>query len=110
MEERQSVEIKALFAQAQDFCEYAKKFRAKGQFTSLGLPDRKKLDVTLNQTLVEAQRLLQLIKVHCSYCRRTGGKLQGECTQCGEEVCTLCGVEINGKFVHRDICARFFHE
>ena len=86
MEERQSVEIKALFAQAQDFCEHAKKFRTKGQFTSIGLEDRKKLDVTLNQTLVEAQRLLQLIKVHCFYCRRTGGKSQGECTQCGEEV------------------------
>lgn len=110
MEETPSVEIKALFAQAQDFCERAKKFRTKGQFTSIGLEDRKKLDVTLNQTLEEAERLLQLIKVLCSYCRRAGGKSQGECSQCGEEVCTLCGVEINGQFVHRDICARFFHE
>ena len=110
MDQTQSDEIKALYALAQDICKQAQKFKNREKFAVLGLDDRKKLGVAFRQTLVETQRLLELLNVICSYCRQTGGEFQGECSQCGQEVCSLCGVEIQGKWVHADICARYFEE
>lgn len=101
-------DLQKLEKAARDFLEITKKIGEHHNLAALDPSERQKVHGFFREVIGESQRIMGALHVFCQFCRTVTGEIFGSCAQCGEEVCSSCGVKIEDKFVHKDVCARFF--